>query len=284
MTDPLRLQCELGECPLWDEGRGCLWLVDIVRCRLIRHDWSAGREPAEWPLPALGGGLALCEDGRLLVAVQTGLFLFDPEEGAWAFHRAVEDAPVQRLNEGKADARGRFWIGSINTTGRVPTGGLFRVDAAGPVRVLDGIAVPNCLVFAGDHAFFSDSARKVVWRFAFDADAGTLGDRRVHLDLTADPGIPDGGCLDAEGHLWVAQFGGAMVRRFDPDGREVRRLVLPVSQVTSLAFCGPRLDRLAITTAKRLLTDADRRRQPEAGDLFWAEPGIRGVPEPRAHL
>jgi sugar lactone lactonase YvrE len=220
----------------------------------------------------------------LVVAVQTGLFAFDPEApdgtGAWTFLQAVEPSPTQRLNEGKPDARGRFWIGSISTLGRFPTGGLYRVDPGGVSKVLDEIAVPNCLVFAGDHAFFADSARRIVWRFAFDPDAGAVTDRRVHLDLSADPGIPDGGCLDAEEHLWVAQFGGGLVRRFDPAGREACRIELPVTQVTSLAFCGPGLDRLAITTAKRLLGPEDRARQPQAGDLFLADPGVRGRPEP----
>lgn len=283
LADALPLQCELGECPLWDDRRQALWLVDIMRCRLIRHDWE-GRA-SEWPIPALGGGLGLREDGRLVVATQTGLWAFDPDglEGpdAWAFLHPVDPSPMQRLNEGKADARGRFWIGSINTLGRHPTGGLFRVERGAVTRVLDGVAVPNCLVFAGDHAFFTDSATRLVWRFAFDPDAGALTDRRVHLDLSADPGIPDGGCLDADGHLWVAQFGAGFVRRFDPEGREAARVALPVTQVTSLAFCGPDLDRLAVTTAKRLLSWEQRAAQPRAGDLFWIEPGARGRLEPR---
>lgn len=279
----LPLQAELGEAPLWDPATGTFWCVDIIRCRLIAYDWEPGTT-TEWPLPALGGGLALSADGRLLVATQTGLFFFDRTSGDYQFFVDPEpDVPINRLNEGKVDPQGRFWIGSICTLGRRSTGSLYRLDREGRTeRVLRDIAVPNCLVWTADRTrvLFTDSAKKVIWSFAYHAEAGTLSDRQVFADCSSYAGIPDGGALDQDGCLWNAEFGGGRIIRYDPGGRINREIALPVTQVNSLAFAGPALDHLVITTSKRLLSPTERETQTLAGDLFVIRPGVRGLAEP----
>ncbi|TIP52352.1 MAG: SMP-30/gluconolactonase/LRE family protein, partial [Mesorhizobium sp.] len=57
-TEVLPVQMELGECPLWDHRKNRLYWVDIMRCTLFELDWVS-RAMRTWPLPALGGGLAL---------------------------------------------------------------------------------------------------------------------------------------------------------------------------------------------------------------------------------
>ena len=276
-------QAELGEAPLWDSARQCLFMVDIIRCRLIRMDWSSGAV-TEWPLPALGGGLALCRDGRLLVATQTGIFFFDPEAGAYDFFADPDpDVPVNRLNEGKCDPQGRFWIGSICTVDRRASGGLFRVEKGGRTeRVLSDIVIPNCLVWTLDRSrvYFTNSFRKLIWSFSYEPETGAFGDRRLHIDATGNPGIPDGGAIDKDGCLWNAEFGGGCVRRYKPDGRVDREIVLPVTQVTSCAFAGQGLDSLVIVTAKRALSAEQRAAQPLSGDVFVVDAGVKGLPEP----
>lgn len=279
----LPLQAELGEAPLWDPRTGTLWCVDIIRCRLIAHDWTG--ETAEWPLPSLGGGLALTASGRLLVATQTGLFFFDRASGEYAFFVDPEPGvPINRLNEGKVDPQGRFWIGSICTLGRRPTGSLYRVDQDGSAhRILQDICVPNCLVWTLDRTrvLFTDSVRKVIWSFAYRAEEGALSDRQVFADCSSSVGIPDGGVIDRDGFLWNAEFGGGRVVRYDPKGRVERHVELPTSQVNAVAFAGPALDRLVVITSKRLLSPEQRAAQPLAGDMFVLSPPVPGIEEPR---
>ena len=54
--------------------------------------------------------------------------------------------------------------------------------------------------------------------------------------------------------------------------------MLPVSQVSSCAFGGPDLRDLYITTAARGLDAAALEREPHAGGLFRARPGVQGRP------
>jgi sugar lactone lactonase YvrE len=276
----LAAQTELGECPVWDPARRLLWFMDITERKLHTFGWQ-NQHWTQHALPALGGGLVLAADGSLIAGLQTGIHRFEPETGDLTFIVDPEPGkPDYRLNEAKCDPQGRFWVGSISTLGRFPTGCLYRLETSGEVvRVLEEIAVPNTLVWLPDglHLVFADSARRIIWRFRYDPESGALSERAVYADCTADRGIPDGAALDAEGHLWIAEFGGGHVKRYDPKGQVVQIVDLPATQVTSCAFAGPNLAQLVIITTKRLLDPAARATQAHAGDLFVVEPEVPGV-------
>lgn len=281
LVKELDVQMELGECPLWDHRHDVLYWVDIIDCTLYQLDWASG-EVTTWPLPALGGGLGLIGDDDLIIAVQTGLFRFSPASGQYEFllHPNPRQ-PTHRLNEGKVDPQGNFWIGTISTLGRFPECELFRVTADGEVtQVLSGIQVPNALTFSAEgEVTFADSARRLVWKYCMRPD-GTLFDGRVFIDDTGLEAIPDGGALDENGLFWNAKFGGGCIAAYDKNGAVVSEITLPVTQITSCAFCGPDRDHLAVTTAKRLLNEERRRAQPRAGNLFIFCTGVHGLKEP----
>lgn len=276
----LAAQTELGECPVWDGTRGCFFFMDIIEKKLHRLDWST-KLLTSLKLPALGGGLVLAKDGRLIACLQNGIHWLDPESGDLELIVDPEqDKPEQRLNEAKADPEGRLWVGSISTLGRFPVGCLYRMNRDRSVTpVLTEIAVPNTLVWlpGGSDVLFSDSAMKVIWRFRYDGVSGSLSDRTVFVDCADYRGIPDGAAVDAEGCIWIAEFGGGVVRRYDGQGNVIARIELPATQVTSCAFAGPSLQDLVIITTKRLLDENQRLAQPHAGDLFVVRPGVPGV-------
>lgn len=277
----LAAQTELGECPVWDSGRNTLFFMDIIGRKLHAHEWASGKDRV-LPLPALGGALALAGDGRLIAGLQSGIHMVDPVSGVFELVVDPEpDKPDHRLNEGKCDPQGRFWVGSISTLGRFPTGCLYRLEKDGRVtRVLDEISIPNTLAWQpdGEHMLFADSVRKQVWRFRYDGETGGISDREVFIDVGGYRGIPDGIAVDAEGGLWIAEFGGGAVHHYSADGKLIGSVRLPATQVTSCAFAGPDLDRLVIITTKRLLDEEARKSQPHSGDIFVVEPGVRGLP------
>lgn len=286
LVDMLPVQMELGECPLWDHRTDRLYWVDIIKCTLFERDWASGGLKT-WPLPALGGGLALLGGSDLMVATQTGLFRFSPVSGEYSLLIHPEPGlATNRLNEGKVDAEGNFWIGSICTLGRRPQGSLYRVAKTKTVtQILGGIHVPNALVFLDDNeALFTDSHLKLIWRFRLDPRTGTFSDRRVFVDDTAFASIPDGAARAKDGSIWNAKFGGAQVVAYDDKGSQIADIQLPVTQVTSCTFAGPQLDHLVVTTAKRRLDETAREAQPDAGNLFIFRPGLQGLAEPICNI
>jgi sugar lactone lactonase YvrE len=109
----------------------------------------------------------------------------------------------------------------------------------------------------------------------FDVERGRLGARRAFAEIDPADGLPDGLCVDAAGGVWIALFGGGAVRRYTPDGELDLHFALPVTNPTSLAFGGPELDELFITSARHRLTPEQLEREPLAGSVLRLRPGNR---------
>lgn len=276
----LAAQTELGECPVWDPSRNAFFFMDIIKKQLHRIDWRT-KELTSLDTPGLGGGLVLASDGSLIACLDTGVHKLDPDTGKFEFVVQPEHEKDHRLNEAKADPAGRLWVGSISTLGRFPDSSLYRVALDGSVEtLLTGISVPNTMAWLpdGKTMLFADSPTKEIWQYDFDAVTASISNRRVFVDCSDYVGMPDGAAVDSEGGVWVAEFGGGKVRRYDRSGNVTHVVQLPATQVTSCAFVGEHLDELVIITTKRLLDGEQRRRQSQAGDLFIVRPDVPGLP------
>ena len=197
------------------------------------------------------------------------------------------DLPTTRLNDARCDRQGRFVFGTLNEApDRAPIGSFYRLNTDLSVErlPLPGIAIPNSICFSpdGTRMYHCDTLANVILCCDYDPATGAVGNQRLFADLGGAPGSPDGSTVDSEGFVWNAQWGGARVVRYAPDGRIDREIVLPVAQPSCPAFGGPALDRLYVTTAHENLTAEARLAQPSAGGLFAIDPdGVRGLPEVR---
>jgi sugar lactone lactonase YvrE len=276
----LDAQAETGEGPCWDEEKRLLYFVDITKGRLHTYDPQTGAhksvgfgEPIGVAVPHAGGGLA--------AALQHGFYRVDPDTGSKTAIALLDDrSPDMRFNDGKCDARGRLFAGTMEMKGKPGAGALYRLDRDGSVHViLTDLSISNGLAWSedGGTVYFIDSPTLTVRAYAFDQETGTFGESRVVARIPEGEGVPDGMCIDREGMLWVAQWGGYRVSRFDPStGVRLGWVRVPAACASSCAFGGPNLDELYITTANRDLDDEERRAQPHAGGLFVARPGVAG--------
>ncbi|MEN3282055.1 MAG: hypothetical protein V7607_3195 [Solirubrobacteraceae bacterium] len=283
---------ELGESPVWDDRRGCLWWVDIKRGVVHRHE---AERPDDGPGDAsaahrratvnasrqLGeevGAVALRERGGLVLVVRSGVLVLDDLAGP---PRRLADlaAASVRFNDAKCDPAGRLWAGTLADDGRAGGGRLYRVEPDGWAEVaLEGVTVSNGLDWSPDGRtlYYVDSATQRVDAIAFDPQTGSLGERRTLITIPLGEGIPDGLTVDADGFLWLALFGGGAVLRIAPHGSCERTVRVPVSHPTSCAFGGPDLTDLYITSAAKDLSPAERSEQPHAGAVLRMRTGVRG--------
>jgi len=72
-------------------------------------------------------------------------------------------------------------------------------------------------------------------------------------------------------------YAGWGARCFNPQGKQIDFIRLPVANVTKLAFGGPDLKTAYFTTAAQGLSMKERAEQPFAGDLFSCRMNIAGV-------
>ena len=281
----------LGESPLWHADEQRLYWVDIPGLQLHRFDPATGRHD-EWHLPSEPACCVPLLGGGLLLAMRDGLWRFDPATGQ---RQRVASPPYdparQRFNDGKADAQGRFWVGTLDDR-RLPEAALYRLAGGALVRVAEGITVSNGLAFSPDGRtlYWADTKAHLVQAFDFDGDDGSLSRRRVFQQfsprvdgepLSAYGGRPDGAAVDAEGAYWVAMFEGQRLLRFAPDGRLLAELPLPVRCPTMPCFGGADLKTLYITTARDKRPAAELAAQPLAGCVLQLRVDVPGLP---AHL
>src|SRR5258706_6571569 len=274
----------LGEGTCWSVRKQALYWVDILGCKLYRYLPQQDRRE-EWTFDTTVSAVAeRAPASGLAVTLRRGLAFFDPESAELQRGHEPEREPISnRFNDGKCDAQGRFWAGTMDFDCRAPTGALYRFDRNGRgTLVFDAhFPVTNGPTWSRDGRtmYFTDTAKRQIHAFDFDPLAGVLGNQREWLRFGAEDGYPDGMTTDALGRVWIAHWGGACVSCRDPDSaNELARIALPASQVTNVAFGGPQLTTMYITTARSGLSEAQRANEPLAGGLFAVETEPVGLP------
>ena len=272
------VRAQLGEGPVWDARSGRLVWINIEGRRLHQTDPDTGAT-TNLELPLRVGVCVPRASGGFLAALEDGFYSIS-QDGLVEQLVAVETASEGlRFNDGACDPQGRFWAGTMSLDGRSGTAALYRLGTdLRLAHVLEGVTVSNGIGWSPDRAtmYYVDTATKRLDAFDFEAVTGTLGERRSLVEFPG-PGQPDGLCVDAEGGVWVAVWGGWSVHRYLPDGTLDAVAELPVAQVSSCAFGGPELDQLFITTAWDGLSPAEREAQPLAGGLFRVDAGVHGL-------
>ncbi len=280
----LDARAELGEGPVWDDELGQLLWVDITGGSVHRFDPATAHDEVTEVGQPVGVAVPRIPDG-LVLAVGEGFAFLDLERPGLELVAEVEaEVSGNRMNDGKCDAAGRFWAGTMPFAGDRPTGALYRLDRDLSVtRMLDGVTISNGIAWSPDgrSMYYIDSPTYRVDVFDYDVETGEIAKRRILFELPADGGLPDGMTVDAEGLLWIAFWGVGAVRRYTPDGLLAAVVELPVSLVTSCTFAGPDLGDLYITSASGPLSPEQAVDQPAAGGLFRARPGVSGLPQHR---
>jgi sugar lactone lactonase YvrE len=269
----------LGESCFWCPITHRVWWLDILKPSLQCFD-PARREHQVYRLPVrVCGCVVPRQSGGFVLATENGLHGFDPPNVTLQYLLHVEpNQPENRYNDGRCDRRGRLWIGTMDAELRRPSGTLYRIGPDRSVAAQFGnITVPNSTCFSPDDRtlYFADTPRHAIWAFDFDIEAGTIGNRRVFADLSDRKGRPDGSCIDAQGYLWNAEYGGRRLTRYAPDGRVDRTIELPVTNPTCCCFGGDDLATLYVTSASQRMPWP----APIEGALLALDVGVRGLPE-----
>jgi sugar lactone lactonase YvrE len=275
---------QLGETPLWCEREGKVWWLDIERPTLHALDPQTGvHESRAYDCTYLGS-LALTESGKKLVAMDLDLHVLDHALDPAAHLARVESGLDNRLNDGRVDAQGRLWIGTMDNGLREPNGGLYRVDVDGTTYLsATDVVVSNGIAFSpdGTRLYFTDTRRYTSYVFDVDLDDGRLTNRRVFADYTHAGDRPDGACVDVDGCLWQAFFAGKRIVRYTPEGVIDTVIEVPVTNPTCVCFGGPDLRTLYITTARKFIDPDQLAAEPWAGSLLAVEGVGQGLPENR---
>lgn len=272
---------KLGEGAIWDGTENALLWVDIENRQLFRHRW--GTEKTETiELPSRIGTVVPVEGGGYLVALEDGLYSVDRNLNPGSQVYAIEpEIATNRCNDGKCDAYGRLWVGTMAISAEQSSGCLYSFDGKNLKPQIYPTTISNGLAWSLDNRFFYfiDTPLRSIQIFHFDLQSGKIGAKKGAIHIPETEGYPDGMAIDENGHLWVALYGGAGVIRCNPITQKIEQKIdLSAKNVTSCAFGGEQLDTLYITTAAQNLSPGEEESYPQSGFLLSVRVGIRGIP------
>lgn len=277
----------VGESPIWDARLQALWWVDIESQRVRRWTRASGALQA-WQLPERVGCIALAEDGRVIAALERSIVAATlADDGAVALTelaRITHPAAGMRFNDGRCDASGRLWVGTMlmDQALNKALGGLHCLDERGLTGpYVEGLYTANGSGFSPDGKTFylSDShpLSRRVWAFDFDVADGTLSRQRLFLDMREMAGRPDGAAVDAEGNYWICANDAGQIDCVSPQGRLLRALQVPFPKPAMCCFGGPDLATLFVTS----IVPTQPTQYDRSGAVVALRPGATGLPEPR---
>ncbi len=291
---------QVGECPLWHPAENCLYWIDIAGFAIHRLHPTNGAHHY-WPMPSEPGAIAYCASGGLIVALRNGFAWLDTNDKnsipqPIASAAAPYDTTNMRFNDGRCDAAGRFWVGTLYEP-RTQAMAAMTCLERGEVRVAwsGGMTVSNGLAFSPDqrYLYHADTTSHTIRRYDFDLASGQVS--HIHhqqgqifkqfssnknpSDGTIYGGRPDGAAVDSEGAYWCAMFEGARLLRISPTGEILRDIALPVRCPTMPAFGGPDMRTLYITSARHQRSVDELQRYPLSGCILSLRVDVAGQVE-----
>ncbi len=298
----------LGESPFWHAQENRLYWVDIPGRRVARVavDGLQASGPVEyWQLQEEPGCIAPVQGGGLVLALRSGIY--QAREWGGPLHQLTDapyDTRTQRFNDGKCDAQGRFWAGSLYEPKDQKLGALYMLDAQGlhtmvggqPEGAKDGensgVVTANGLAWSPDGrtAYWADTPAHSVSAYDCDPATGQFSNPRVFYQAEPKPagwtwgsatpygGRPDGAAVDAEGCYWTAQYEGGRLLRIAPNGQVLAELPTPALCPTMPCLGGPDLKTLFVTTARHGRSEQELAQYPGAGCVWAMRVEVAGLP------
>jgi sugar lactone lactonase YvrE len=286
----LKYNAILGESPVWDVRRQALFWIDSVGNKVFVFNPGTGENKIYNVGQNIGTLILTNVEHLALLGLVDGLYELNLYTGALTKKTDPEpDLPGNRLNDGKADALGRIWIGSMCTADNGVEGydtdyncNLHRINRDFSCHLMDPkVRLSNGMAWNSDNTqfYYVDSPTRNVYVYDFNLEAGTIENRRICITIPDEFGVCDGMDIDVDGNLWIAHWTGWCVGKWSPQtGELLGKVEIPVSRVASCAFGGKNFDELYVVTAS-INVNTDERRQPEAGSVFVAKNlGTRGRP------
>ena len=273
--------CELGEGPVWDAANKQILWLDIKKGAI--HQFNIYTKTHKiFSVGEMVGCIAPRESGGFIAGVENGVAFIDIEKDFVQHILNPGEGTGNRFNDGKCDAAGRFWAGTMSLKEEANKGNLYVVETDLSLeKKIENVSISNGIAWNADSSimYYIDTPTNYVFAFDYNINTGDIYNQRVVIDLTHESGHPDGMTIDEEGMLWIAFYGGWRVARYNPyTSALLQQVSMPVENVTCCTFGGIDLNDLYITTASQNMSEEALADQPHAGKLFVVKNiGVKGI-------
>lgn len=269
----------LGEGARWHAEWQKFLFIDI-KGKLIGTCNPENGKLTTHKIPDMPGMLAPADNDKLLVALQGSIALIDLQTGETTTLVKFKESTQNRSNDGACDALGRLWVGTMDLEAKHHAGNLYCFNRK-LIRKIKGTSVSNGICWSPDNRtlYYIDSFLYHIKAFDYDLATGNISNERIIVEITEPGTLADGMCIDSDGMLWVAIWGGSCVNRYNPfNGNCIGKIEINAPNVTSCAFGGKQMNQMLITTAKDGLSEEELKQFPHSGSLFMIKLNLTGLP------
>ncbi|MGV0959083.1 MAG: SMP-30/gluconolactonase/LRE family protein [Limnohabitans sp.] len=289
----------LSESPFWHPQEKRLYWVDIPGRRLARLAIAGQMQPQgevdHWPMAQEPGCIAPVQGGGLIIALRDGIYLGKTWGGPLQrLAAAPYDTTKLRFNDGKCDAQGRFWVGSMYEPRDKADGVLYCLSGNTLLPMAHQATVANGLAWSpdGKTLYWSCTGSHQVRAWDWDAQTQTMTHERLFHQVSPKPagwgwdqssgpiygGRPDGATADAQGNYYSAMYEGKRIVKLSPQGRVSAVFETPVQCPTMPCFGGDDLKTLFITSSRHGRSEAELAAMPGSGCVWAMRVDVPGLP------
>ncbi len=200
------------------------------------------------------GNAIVDKNGNIYEAEKFGIYTINPKTFEKNFVAHINPNPKMRYNHGVFDSKGRFLVDIMGDEERFPgKGGLYSLENGKSTCLVYGTTVANGMGFSTDEKilYFTDTVTKKVMAYNYDIETGQVSNERIAVELGESDGKPDGVFVDTDDMLWVTEWGGGKLCKWNPRTHEkLEEIKMPCDNVTSCCRGGENMEYMYVATAK----------------------------------
>ena len=273
------LTCQnlIGESCFWDPKENCLTWTDIEGKTIWKLNQS--NQSFKYNLPDRAGFILPRKKDGYIIGFPKFIAISNQKFSSFKKICDVEtNIRETRINDAKVDPYGGIVFGTYNEDpdklNRKPIANLYRLAPdLSLTKILSNITVSNGIAFSRKKniMFFADTPTGLIQKFEYTEDFKKLTKLKSNM-IFKDLGEPDGAAMDINDNYWSARVRGKCLICIDTKSETViKKINLPTKTPTCLAFGGPGLETLYVTSLKQqsIIKNSD-------GNLFKIQSGTKG--------
>ncbi|OAA53001.1 Six-bladed beta-propeller, TolB-like protein [Cordyceps fumosorosea ARSEF 2679] len=236
-----------GESPRYRDGK--LYISDMTGRKIYAIDEHTGKKEVFLNMENQPNGMCFLDDGSLICSSMFDAKLYHVKDGKSTLYADMSHVMTGYCGDMVIDKAGRVFLddsGARVLHGEKPgPGRLLRIDPDRSVNIAEEkIFFPNALCISPDGKSLYNAESFGYGLLKFDlAEDGTLSNRQevwTPATLAGERGASaesmigiDGGCMDAEGGIWLSLLALEQFVRLDPDSGEITHRI----KVSGHAVC-----------------------------------------------
>ena len=194
-----------------------------------------------------------------------------------------EDIPLNRINDGKIDPKGRLWFGTMDNPERnIKNGSLYCLDKKLNIHKVDTkYYITNGPAFIdADNFLHTDSRSKIIYKIKINKKYKIVKKSKF-LKFSKKDGSPDGMTIDSKQNVWICHFGGACISVYNLKGKKIHKIDLNAKNITNCTFGGLNNNEIFVSTALKGMNKSEIKKYKFSGSLFKIKTNVKGIqPKP----